>query len=427
MIKLNLTNLEKLNLVPDWQKSADFLPIALEQFKARNQGFYQIVDDLELVEQIESYAEKACPRPRSGVRAEFTDVVILGIGGSALGATTLRDSLTSQYDPNQVKLHVLDNVDPDRLSAVRQSLDLNKTLFIAITKSGGTAETLSQYGYFRQELEQANLDLTKHLVCITGPDGFFRDAVNRDGLTSFPIPLNVGGRFSVLTAVGLLPAALIGIDIRALMKGAQEMRDRFLSEKSAENFPFQLATIQYELFQQGYTNCVLMPYVQRLKTFADWYKQLLAESTGKIDAHGNHTGITPMAALGATDQHSQVQQFMQGLDDKQFIIMKQHQFAAKLPIPDLGDHPKVQMLKDVDFGQLLNAECDGTTDTLTENKRPNLILEFKHLNAKVLGQLIFLFEGATAFLGEYLQIDAFDQPGVERSKVLTREYLMKDS
>lgn len=418
MLTLNITNLEKLgapSTLPDQyrKKLADFLT----QFETRNQEFHHVIDDDTVLDEIETFAKK--------IRGKFSDIVILGIGGSALGATTLRDSLTPTYDPDQIRLHVLDNIDPDWITEMRQSLDLTKTLFLTITKSGGTPETLSQYSYFKHEIQSANLPLADHMVCITGDSGFLREQVETEGLTSFSIPENVGGRFSVLTTVGLVPAALIGINIRDLIAGARNMRDQFISKKSAENLPFQLATIQYILFQDGFTNCVLMPYAQRLKTFAYWYKQLLAESTGKINADGAHTGITPISAVGVTDQHSQVQQFMQGLNDKQFILLKQKNFAENVPIPDLGTHEKVQMLKNVDFGKLLNTELQGTADTMTENKRPNITIEFDHLDAAVLGALFFLFEGATAFLGEYLEINAFDQPGVERSKVLTREYLMK--
>lgn len=414
MIHLNTTNLEKLKINPDFSGK---IPEFLSKIESRNQGFYKVLDDEKMISDIEEYAKEI-----SGI---FQDIVVLGIGGSALGAQTIRDSLRPSYSahPNTPRLHIIDNVDPDLLEEMKNSWDFSKTLFITISKSGGTLETLSQYALFKQELLSRHLVLKKHMVCITGKSGFLRTEAETHDIPLFSVPENVGGRFSVLTSVGLLPAALIGIDIRALVEGAKAMRDRFLSEKSQENFPFQLASIQYELFSQEKTNVVLMPYVQRMKTFTDWYRQLLAESTGKINQHGKNTGLTPLPALGATDQHSQLQQFVQGINDKQYIFLRQKKFLRNVKIPGISENEQQKFLGNVSFNDLLDAELRATTDTLTENKRPNITIEFETLNESVLGGLFLLFEGATAFLGEFLEIDAFDQPGVERSKVLTKEYL----
>ena len=170
-------------------------------------------------------------------------------------------------------------------------------------------------------------------------------------------------------------------------------------------------------------NVVMMPYVQKLKTFSDWYAQLLAESTGKINKEGKHVGFSPVAALGATDQHSQLQLYTQGPNDKQLVLIKSKELSASIKIPDLGEGPKTEILKGVTFEQLLYTEMRATADTLTEENRANYSIEIDKVDAYHLGQLVMLFEGATAFLGEFLEIDAFNQPGVERSKVLTREYL----
>ena len=407
---------------------ADRLENYLERIHARKQGFYSVIDDTDLLDDIENFAHEN--------KDKYSDIVVLGIGGSALGTQTLRDSLTPLY-PNKnsplfslnsslltPKLHIVDNIDPTLVSALTNRLDISTTLFLVVTKSGGTPETLSLYGYFRDLTEKVGLDPTQNFVFITDPEhSYLRDIANAEGFTTFPIPPNVGGRFSVLTAVGLVPAALIGIDIRGLIKGAQLMRDSFLNTNSDQNLPFQLASIQYSFGQQGQTNVVLMPYVQQLKTFADWYQQLLAESTGKIDIHGNNTGLTPMAALGATDQHSQLQQFTQGLNDKQFCVIKQTSFPNDPIIPHMSDNEKTKLLNGISFGTLLNTELQGTIDTLTEENRPNYMIEIDAVDPETLGQLFMLFEGATAFLGEFYEINAFDQPGVERSKVLTREYL----
>ena len=414
MLSLSTTNTQKLGY--DTTVYADRVADYLTKIDARDQGFYTIVDDMQLVADIQAYADQH--------RDQFDHIVVLGIGGSALGTRTLREGLLPVYQQAGPTLHIIDNVDPGWVTALLAEINLARTLFIPNSKSGGTPETLSLYGFFRQQVEAADLEVAKHFVFITDPvNGLFRDIADRDGMKTFPIPPNVGGRFSVLTAVGLLPAALVGIDLESLMAGAQVMRDSFLNKNFDQNIPFQLAALQYHLGTEGFTNVVLMPYVQQLRTLADWYKQLLAESTGKIDTTGNNTGLTPMAAVGATDQHSMVQQYVQGIPDKQFCVIRQQSFADDPRIPNMGDHDKVSYLNDVSFGTLLNTELRATTDTFTEEGRPNYIIDIPTLDAHVLGQLFLLFEGATAFLGEFYDIDAFDQPGVERGKVLTRQYL----
>lgn len=388
----------------------------LNGIKGRDQGFYEVIFDKSMVEDIHAFS--------NSVQGTYSDIVILGIGGSALGMQTIRDSLTHLFASGETQLHILDNIDPVLLRECVEAIDLEETLFIVISKSGGTPETLAQYALFRQLVEEDDLDPRDHFVFVTDPDkGFLREIANEEGIESFIVPPNVGGRFSALTDVGLLPASLIGVDIEALLDGACDMAELFLSEDPEANVPFRLAMIQHILGQKGKTNVVMMPYVQKLKTFSDWYAQLLAESTGKIDAHGNNVGLSPVSALGVTDQHSQLQLYTQGPSDKQFILIKSNDTGEVIEIPDLGDHEKVQMLKGVNFEQLLYTEMEATADTLTEEHRPTMTIEIDRVDPYHLGALMMLFEGATAFLGEMMEIDAFDQPGVERSKVLTREYL----
>ena len=396
--------------------SEKLLP-SLEGIHKRNQGFYKIFDDktfLDEVERIENFTNE--------VKGKFTDIVLCGIGGSALGPITIRDSLTPLFNKNKPKLHVLENIDPDMISDITNYLNLEKTLFIVISKSGGTPETLSQYLYFRDILEKNNLKLSDHIVTITGPDGFLRDQTIEHQLTSFSVPENVGGRFSVLTAVGLLPSSLIGIDIRGLLQGGKEIVEQFLSLELEKNLPFQLAAIE---FLSKKTNHVLMPYATKLRSFSSWFTQLLAESTGKINAHGESVGYTPICALGATDQHSQIQLFAEGPSDKLVIFISVENFEKNTQIPVSIDHEKTNFLKGQSFKDLLLAEYEGTAQALTEKKCPNCTISIDKISAKNLGKLFVLFQGATAFLGEFLEINAFDQPGVERSKILTREILKK--
>jgi glucose-6-phosphate isomerase len=394
MIELNLENstLGKLE--------EDNLTDLLEKIHARKQGFYYTIDDDQVIEKINTFAED---------NSNFEHIVVCGIGGSALGAICLQQSLGHLY---MNKLHVLDNVDPVMIKELEEVIDYSKTLFIVITKSGGTVETLSQFDYFRRKIKENGYTLSDHMVVVTGPQqNPLRDEAEKEDLTTFDVPENVGGRFSILTVVGLLPAKLIGIDIEKLIKGAKAMRDIFLNPDSKDNLPYQLAKTQFDLSQKGKIMNVLMPYSQKLVKFADWFRQLLAESVGK-----DGKGITPINSLGVTDQHSQLQLYNDGPDDKLYIFLE---------TKDLGPEIAVDSPYKTTFGELMQIEKNATAASLTKSGRPNITILVDSVTEETLGQLFLLFEGATAFLGEFMGINAFDQPGVELSKNLTKKALLK--
>ncbi len=309
-------------------------------------------------------------------------------------------------------------------------LNVKKTLFIVVSKSGTTPEILSQFLYFKKKLQDANLPIAKHMVFVTDPEkGFLRDVADEEGVTTFAIPPNVGGRFSVQTPVGLLPAALIGINTKQFLAGMQDMRDLFLSTSFTKNMPFQLAAIQYLLGKKGKSINVLMPYSQKLIRLADWYRQLLAESIGKAKDNNGKTvnvGLTPVNALGATDQHSQSQLYNEGPHDKLIMFIRVEKLAKQTRIPALyPNDERTAFLKGITFNQLIDTELQATADSYTKNKRPNLTIKIEKVDAYHLGQLMMLFEASTAFIGEFYQINAFNQPGVELAKKLTKQYLEK--
>lgn len=377
----------------------------LKKIHARKQGFYEILDNTAEISKINKFAKS--------IEGKYKHIVVLGIGGSALGAICLKQSLTHLFNGASAKhgtpgLYILDNIDPILIKELEDVIDLPETLFIVITKSGTTTETMSQYFYFRKKTDLKKLDPKKHFVFITDPEkGHLREIANKENIPTFVIPENVGGRFSVLTAVGLLPAALIGINIQKLIIGAKS---------TSENLAFRLAKTQFELAKKGKTINVLMPYSQKLISLADWYKQLLAESIGK--KHNNkgkiaNVGITPISALGVTDQHSQLQLYNDGPNDKLIIFLEVENHGPKLPIPG----------QKFTFNQLIDAEKRATEDSLTKSKRPNVTIKIKEVNEETLGELFMLFECSIAFLGEFFEINAFDQPGVELSKKLTKKYL----
>jgi glucose-6-phosphate isomerase len=408
MISFDLKNLKQ-----DFSSQSKEIANSLQKIRSRKQGFYEIVDDKKTAKEILKFAKTA--------RKKYKHFVLLGIGGSSLGPLCIEQSFGHLF--KEKKLLVLDNIDPVLLAETEEVIDYKTTLFLVVTKSGTTPETMSQYFYFRDKVNKKKLDPKKHFVFITDPEkGLLREIANKEKIPSFEIPENVGGRFSVLTAVGLLPAALLGININKMLAGARKMRDQFLSTNSKENLPFQLAKIQYELSQKGKSINVMIPYSQKLFRLADWYRQLLAESIGKkFDNEQKivNVGITPVNALGVTDQHSQLQLYNEGPNDKLFIFIEVEKLKPVLKIPS-------QLFnKNITFNQLLQIEKNATASALTKNSRPNFTIKIDEINEENIGALFMLFEGATAFLGEMFNINTFDQPGVELSKKLTKEALLK--
>ena len=404
--KDGLTNLELETI------STKFTEI-YELAKSRQQGFWDLPD--QNIDSILEFAKKT--------QGKFTDIVILGIGGSMLGPICLLGAFENQTVGKNPKVHCLDNIDSDQIALVESQINLEKTLFLVQTKSGTTPETLAQYFYFRSLVEKNDLDVKEHFVFITDPEvGYLRQVAIRENITSFAIPANVGGRFSVLSPVGLVIGALYGLDIIKILTGAKNS----LSEKALKS-SFDLACIQYLLSQKGKSINVLMPYSSRLRLLANWYTQLLSESIGKeynLKGQIVNTGITPLPALGATDQHSQLQLFKEGVNDKLLIFInvlnKENSVLIGQNLPDAFDY-----LNGKTFDDLLQAEFKGTVQSLTESNRPNVTLEIEKLDETSLGEIFMFFQVSVAFLGELLEINTFDQPGVERSKVLTREFLEK--
>lgn len=421
MLKINFQNLYAIDPahgMPEdtFATHAEYLQPSLEGIEARGQGFYKVIDDETVLDEIEIFAAQ--------IEGKYSDIVVCGVGGSALGPICLRDTFTHSFKTATPKLHVLENIDPDFMAEAAESLDLGRTLFLITSKSGGTPETVAQYMFFKDLVSQANLDMSEHFVFVTDPEtSLLHDIGEQEGIKMFFIPPSVGGRFSVQTPVGLLPAALMGIDIRDLIKGMQDMRDSFVNTNIDQNLPFQLACAQTASYLKEKPMNIIMPYHTKLRQFGAWCVQLIAESTGKFKADGSSVGITPIPSLGVTDQHSQVQLFAEGPNDKLVMFIGVENFNHEVEIPVNIDSSKTNFLIGKTFKDLLHAEQAATAGALTENDRPNLTITIPELTPYYLGQLFMLFEGATAFWGEFFEINAFNQPGVERGKVLTREIL----
>ena len=386
-------------------------------------GFYRLPDDAGQVRDCLALARWASDR---GVR----DVVVLGIGGSALGPIALRTALlppawnllpASDRD-GRPRLHVLDNVDPATIASLLDRVELGATLFVVTSKSGGTAETMAQYLVVRERLESAQRHPADHLVFVTDPErGALRRIASEEGIPAVSIPPAVGGRFSVLSAVGLLPAALVGIDIAALLAGAAAMRARCDARDWMGNPAGCFAVLQWRADTVlGRRSHVFMPYCDGLRDMAAWFVQLWAESLGKTRADGTHTGPTPVAALGVTDQHSQVQLFMEGHNDKTVTFVAVERVGSDMAIPARHQgHPDLAYLGGRSLGELLDAERRSTAGALASRGRMSMTITLEELDAWHLGGLFMMLEIATAYAGELYGVNAFDQPGVELGKRFT--------
>lgn len=389
-------------------------------------GFYRLGEQKDVVRNISSFAE--------GLGQAHDHVVVLGIGGSALGAKALLNALRppawNELDDEGreffPRLTVLDNVDPTSIAAALKRIDPRRVLVNVISKSGGTAETMAQYLVIRQWLEDAlGSAAYRHLVFTTDPEkGALRQIAQTDGIATLDVPPDVGGRFSVLSPVGLLPAALVGIDIGALLAGARRAVAAAESDDLLSNRPALYAGLQWAAdTSQGARIHVVMPYTDRLREFAEWYRQLWAESLGKrVDRRGHvvHAGPTPLAAVGATDQHSQVQLFMEGPYDKVITFLTVDDFGEDVMIPKRPGLPdELGYLQGHTLGQLLKAEFEATSAAIASQGRMNMTVRIPKLDAEALGELIMFFQVATGYAGVWYNIDPFDQPGVELGKRLT--------
>lgn len=386
-------------------------------------------------------AEDHARRVREVVRlcqGRFDTLIVLGIGGSALGNIALHTALnppTWNLLPDDVRsgprLFVLDNVDPatvhDTLEFVKRTPGgLHRTLFNVISKSGETAETAAQFMILRSMLIEAlgRKRHAEHIVAITDPvRGTMRAICDAEGYTSLPVPEGVGGRFSVLSPVGLFSAAMTGIDIESLLGGARAMDERCATSDLSRNPAAMLATLLVRLADERRRPIhVLMPYANSLQDLADWYRQLWAESLGKrVSKSGEEVfaGFTPIKALGATDQHSQIQLYREGANDKVIGFVEVGSFRNDLEIPPAPDEPCYEALRYLEgatLGGLLGAEKRATEYALVESKRPNFTLHMPEVDAHHVGEFLQLWMMATAFAGKMLDIDAYDQPAVETGK-----------
>ncbi len=352
--------------------------------------------------------------------------VHIGIGGSSLGPEMLVQALKK----NDQQFIFINNIDPDEIYSQLNGLNPDDCLFYFVSKSGGTAETMATLAIITNFLSEKSIalnELKNYFVFATDPKkSELLDLARELEILSLEVPSDVGGRFCVLTPVGFLPALFAGINIDELINGANSAQKLCL-ENSQENLLLRTADFLYNLkVQKSIDQTVLMPYSSKLRFFSFWFTQLWAESLGKKTNNKGeivNVGLTPIVSYGATDQHSQMQLFMEGPNNKCLILLEVKQFNHDYPLKSAFKSKTQDKLSSYSLAQLMKAEFLGTLKALEENERPTLHIQIEKNDEFHMGELIIFFESLTALMGSYLMIDPFDQPGVEAGKIYALHFL----
>jgi len=393
---------------------------------AGDQKWIDLPDNSALAGEIQAFAAEQ--------RGKYQDFILIGIGGSSLGAISAIQALTHPFrnllpadQRGGPRFFVLDNPDPEKVAATLGAVDLDKTLVNVVTKSGQTAETMANFLVAEQALVAAvgRERAREQIVATTDPEsGLLRKLVDQEGYRAFPVPPGVDGRQTVLSAVGMLPAAMCGIDIGGLLDGAAAMRERCKSSDIFSNPAALFAAIAYLAdTDKGKSMLVMMPYADALYGVADWFRQLWAESLGKrLSTTGKEVfaGQTPIKALGAIDQHSQIQLYTEGPNDKLLCLTGVGHYRADVRIEGTpAGIPELEYLDGAELGTLLDRERIATAWALTQAKRPNLMLTVPTIDAAIVGELYFMHEFQTVVAGGLYGVNPFGQPGVEAGKNAT--------
>ncbi len=354
------------------------------------------------------------------LRRDFDHILVLGTGGSSLGGKTLVALADRGFGPRKgaPKLHFLDNIDPVTYADFFAATEGSRVGIVAISKSGSTAETLSQ---LLTVLPRLKGDAGRNLVVITEPTpNPLRQLAERLGADILDHDPKIGGRYSVLSIVGLLPAMIAGLDAHAVRDGARKVLKPVLDDRDGTSDAMTGAGLNVAAARDGVTTTVIMPYVDRLAEFGLWFRQLWGESLGK-----QGQGTTPVRAMGTVDQHSQVQLYLDGPADKFFTVITEPSLGAgdRLDIAAFGGDERLAYLDGRTMGDLLDAEARATYETLLANNRPARLIAAEAIDERVIGALLMQFMLETMLAARLMKVDAFDQPAVEQGKVLARRYL----
>ncbi len=345
-------------------------------------------------------------------------IAVIGIGGSSLGAYAIHQFLKAKKTSDK-KLHFFESTDPLDITQRLEQLDLADTLFLVISKSGTTVETISIFKYFSSLV---TID-SKNCVVISENDSMLSDFARANNIQTFEIPKNVGGRFSVFSPVGLVPLALMGIDIQALLDGCKEVNESFFAQGDFYHSVLQKARFLIENKDIFDIN-VLFSYSAGLEAFNKWYVQLWGESLGKIDINGTKQGLTPIGLTGPVDQHSFLQLINEGKRDKTVTFIKIADLENDVTIPSssIDDYVKLQYTNGVKFQNLITKQCDASIQSIQELKDiPYDIITIDKVDEKSIAKLMYFYQLLTSVVSKFMQINAYNQPGVERGKVVLKE------
>jgi glucose-6-phosphate isomerase len=352
-------------------------------------------------------------------------IAIIGIGGSTLGTYAIYNFMKYNKQHNKSlkkELFFFESTDPVNLNGTLAQLNLSDTLFIVISKSGTTIETISIFKYLMSitKIDKSNL------LVITEDDSKLNTFAKANDVNTFDIPKNVGGRFSVLSNVGLVPLYLAGFDIDELLKGAKKSSDSFFDKKKLFKHLIKKARTYYE-FKDVYNMNAIFSYSQLLEGFNKWYVQLWGESLGKVDVNNTNQGLTPIGLLGPVDQHSFLQLIVEGQRDKTvtFIKIKDFKDNTKIAPISLEGLEELDYINNLDFKELINQQADATIASVKELKKdiPIDIIEIEEISEFEIGKLLFYYELLTSIVGKFLRINTYDQPGVEGGKIILKGML----
>ena len=352
-------------------------------------------------------------------------IAIIGIGGSTLGTYAIYNFMKYNKQHNKSlkkELFFFESTDPVNLNGTLSQLNLSDTLFIVISKSGTTIETISIFKYLMSivKIDKSNL------LVITEDDSKLNTFARANDINSFDIPKNVGGRFSVLSNVGLVPLYLAGFDIDELLKGARKSSDSFFDKKKLFKHLIKKARTYYE-FKDVYNMNAIFSYSQLLEGFNKWYVQLWGESLGKVDVNNTNQGLTPIGLLGPVDQHSFLQLIVEGQRDKTvtFIKIKDFKDNTKIAPISLEGLEELDYVNNLNFKELINLQADATIASVKEYKKdiPIDIIEIEEISEFEIGKLLFYYELLTSIVGKFLRINTYDQPGVEGGKIILKGML----
>ena len=353
---------------------------------------------------------------------KFKNIIFIGTGGSSLGGKTLVSLKKNIFlDSFDKKIFFVENIDPSPIKILLENLDLRKTAIVVTSKSGETMETLSQYFFISNYYKNKKINISKRLLIITeNKKSTLKDIQENMNSEYFEHSKNIGGRFSIFSAVGLLPASISGLNISKIRRGGHEILEKMIACNNVRQLDFAMASLDnVNLIKKGYSQTVMMPYIDALDTFCFWFRQLWGESIGK-----KGLGSTPINSLGTVDQHSQLQLYLDGPKDKLITIIGYKKTNdSRFLNCKINKNLKYELLHKKTMGKLFDLEKRATFETLKKKKIPLRLIEIEKLNEKTLGSLIMHYFLETIYTCELLNINPFDQPAVENGKILARKYL----